>query len=157
MAVTLKNKPQAWIGVDVLPLSLRPWASSSRWSQPFFKEKATNMPAERLLGLGSGVLAGKRTQTCTLYFGWRHSSALPLEQQYVNIFQICWSKEQELCTLAIEPSTGREKSRVLVNKPSLILCFTLNGHWLPLILKNYTESKSYSDVCLDFIFAAKTC
>lgn len=38
-------------------------------------------------------------------------------------------------TLATEPSTGRANSRVLVAEPSLILCFTLNCHWLLLFWK----------------------
>lgn len=45
------------------------------------------------------------------------------------------SRSMALCTLAIEPSTGRAKSRVLVSEPSLILCFTLNCHWVLLFWK----------------------
>lgn len=45
------------------------------------------------------------------------------------------SRSVALRTSAIEPSTGRAKSRVLVTEPSLILCFTLNCHWLLLFWK----------------------
>lgn len=66
--------------------------------------------------------------TCSLYFGWRHSPVLTLEQWCINIFQICWSKEQEHGSLYVSnwPFNWESKSRALVTEPSLILCLTLH-------------------------------
>ena len=129
------------------------------WPLPlFFKEKATGqLEGSHGWDLAYGLAMG---HTRRLYFGWRHSSTLPLEQQYINIFQICWSKEQEHGSLYISNWTFTWESKI-----------QSSGHWAksnsvfyiyslplaPLILKNYTESKSYSNVCIDFIFAAKAC
>lgn len=123
------------------------WVSNSHHSQPFghaplFQRKG-NRPAGRLSGLGSSLPSGNRTHTRRLYFGWRHSSTLPLEQQYINIFQICWSQEQEHGSLYIINWTFNQESKIQSSgqwaKSNSV--FYIKLPLAPLILKNYTESR----------------
>lgn len=90
----------------------------------------------------------KRTHTCSLYLGWRRSPSLMLELWCINIFQICWRKEQEHGSLHVSnwPYNWESKSWALVTEPSLILCLTLHCYCLLLFWK-ITLKVSHIQMC----------